>query len=141
MSAKATDGGGPSRCASDLLSTLSGGLLQSACKANRKAVAELRVYLVLALNPIAIRSTPSHLHKDLRVASNLYPDTAMPYRMRLNTEPENAGNINVIPCNALLRNRRDYPQHRPVQYLTISESVRKERCNARPTEIYNAIQN
>jgi len=141
MSTKATNCWGPSCCTSDLVTTVSGGRLQSACKTNRKDIAELQVYLMLALNPIAISSTSSHMRKDLRVASSLYPDTAMPYHMDLNTEPENTGNINAIRCNALLHNRQHKLQHRPIQCLTVSESVRKERCNARPTEIYSAIQN
>jgi len=140
MSTKATDCCGPSRCTSDLVSTVSGGLLQSASKDNRKDIAELQIYLMLPLNPIAISSTPSHMRQDLRVTSSLYPDSAMPYRMDLNTKPKNTGNINAIRCNALLHNRQDTPQHRPIQCLTVSESVHKERCNARP-EIYNAIQN
>jgi len=96
---------------------------------------------MLALNPIAISSTPSHMRQDLRVTSSLYPDTAMPYHMDLNPEPENTGNINAVRCHALLHNREDKPQHRLIQCLTVSESVPKERCNARPTEIYSAIQN
>jgi len=96
---------------------------------------------MLALNPICISSTPSHMPKDLQVASSLYPDTAMPYHMDLNTEPENTGNINAIQCNTLLHNLQDKPQHRPIQRLPVSESIHKEHCNARPTEIYNAIQN
>jgi len=136
MSTKATDCWGPSRCTSDLVSTVSGDLLQSVCKANRKDIAELQIYLMLALNPIAIILTPSHMCKDLLVAPSLYPDTAMPYHMNLNTEPENTGNINAIQCNALLRNRQDKPQHRPIQCLTVSKSIHKERCNARLTQRY-----
>jgi len=64
---------------------------------------------MLALDPIAIGLTPSHMRKDLRVAPGLYPDTAMPYRMDLNAEPENTGKINAVRCNALLHNRQDKP--------------------------------
>ena len=141
MSTKPTHCWGPSHCTSDLASTVSGGLLQSACKVNRKDIAELQIYLMLPLNPIAISLTPSHMRKHLRVASSLYPDAAMPYRMDLNTEPENTGTTSAIQCSALLHHRQDKPQHRPIQCWTVSESVRTEHCNARLTEIYNALQN